>query len=111
MSCGCRRQTWVIAASIAPLPASFAIDGTQLRFDMGTRLLRTFARCVEPKEEPRGQLLDGEQPAAAATGLVCSELFAEIWGPENGIGARSAIGMGPLPGNIPVEIEVIFELH
>ncbi|MCE2827221.1 MAG: RidA family protein [Verrucomicrobium sp.] len=41
----------------------------------------------------------------------CSELFAEIWGPENGIGARSAVGMGPLPGNIPVEIEVIFELH
>src|SRR5215213_6536505 len=26
----------------------------------------------------------------------CSELFAEIWG-ENGIGARSAVGMGPLP--------------
>ncbi len=41
----------------------------------------------------------------------CSELFAEIWGPENGIGARSAVGMGPLPGNIAVEIEAIFELH
>ncbi len=41
----------------------------------------------------------------------CSELFAEIWGPENGIGARSAVGMGPLPGNIAVEIEVIFELN
>lgn len=40
----------------------------------------------------------------------CSELFAEIWGPENGIGTRSAVGMGPLPGNIAVEIEVIFEL-
>ena len=40
----------------------------------------------------------------------CSELFAEIWGPEDGIGARSAVGMGPLPGNIAVEIEVIFEL-
>jgi enamine deaminase RidA (YjgF/YER057c/UK114 family) len=40
----------------------------------------------------------------------CSELFAEVWGPENGIGARSAVGMGPLPGNIAVEIEVIFEL-
>jgi enamine deaminase RidA (YjgF/YER057c/UK114 family) len=39
----------------------------------------------------------------------CSELFAEIWG-ENGIGARSAVGLGPLPGNIAVEIEVIFEL-
>ena len=41
----------------------------------------------------------------------CSELFAEIWGPENGVGARSAVGMGPLPGNIAVEIEGIFELQ
>src|SRR5262245_43779826 len=41
----------------------------------------------------------------------CSELFAEIWGNENGIGARSAVGMGPLPGNIAVEIEAIFELN
>ena len=40
----------------------------------------------------------------------CSELFADVWGAENGIGARSAVGMGPLPGNIAVEIEVIFEL-
>ncbi|MCB1224253.1 MAG: RidA family protein [Verrucomicrobiales bacterium] len=40
----------------------------------------------------------------------CSELFAEVWGPENGVGARSAVGMGSLPGNIPVEIEGIFEL-
>jgi enamine deaminase RidA (YjgF/YER057c/UK114 family) len=40
-----------------------------------------------------------------------SELFAEIWGQDLGIGARSAVGMGPLPGNIAVEIEVIFELH
>jgi enamine deaminase RidA (YjgF/YER057c/UK114 family) len=41
----------------------------------------------------------------------CSELFAEIWGPDYGIAARSAVGMGPLPGNISVEIEAIFELH
>ncbi|HEV7868215.1 MAG TPA: RidA family protein [Chthoniobacteraceae bacterium] len=41
----------------------------------------------------------------------CSELFAEIWGQENGIGTRSAVGMGPLPGNIAVEIEAMFELH
>ena len=40
----------------------------------------------------------------------CSELFAEIWGPDHGIGARSAVGMGPLPGNIAVEIEMIVEL-
>jgi enamine deaminase RidA (YjgF/YER057c/UK114 family) len=40
----------------------------------------------------------------------CSELFAEVWGADHGIGARSAVGMGPLPGNIAVEIEAIFEL-
>lgn len=40
----------------------------------------------------------------------CSELFADVWGPENGVGVRSAVGMGSLPGNIPVEIEALFEL-
>lgn len=40
----------------------------------------------------------------------CSDLFALVLGDEHGIGARSAVGMGPLPGNISVEIEVIFEL-
>ena len=41
----------------------------------------------------------------------CSELFAQIWGEDCGVGARSAVGMGSLPGNIAVEIEGIFELH
>ena len=40
----------------------------------------------------------------------CSELFKTIWGEENGVGVRSAVGMGSLPDNIPVEIEAIFEL-
>jgi enamine deaminase RidA (YjgF/YER057c/UK114 family) len=40
----------------------------------------------------------------------CSELFAAVWGKENGIGVRSAVGMGSLPENIPVEIEAMFEL-
>jgi enamine deaminase RidA (YjgF/YER057c/UK114 family) len=41
----------------------------------------------------------------------CSELFAQVFGQENGVGARSAVGMGSLPGNISVEIEVIFEIE
>lgn len=41
----------------------------------------------------------------------CSELFASVWGLENGIGVRSAVGMGSLPDNIPVEVEAMFELH
>jgi enamine deaminase RidA (YjgF/YER057c/UK114 family) len=39
----------------------------------------------------------------------CSELFAKVFGPEHGVGARSAVGMGSLPSNIAVEIEAIFE--
>ena len=39
-----------------------------------------------------------------------SELMAEVFGPEIGVGARSAVGMGSLPGNIAVEIEAIFEI-
>ncbi|MBB74384.1 MAG: hypothetical protein CMJ75_07710 [Planctomycetaceae bacterium] len=40
-----------------------------------------------------------------------SDLMAEVFGEENGVGARSAVGMGSLPGNISTEVEVIFELH
>ena len=40
----------------------------------------------------------------------CSELLAEIWGPDRGVGVRSAFGVGSLPNDVPVEIEAIFEL-
>jgi enamine deaminase RidA (YjgF/YER057c/UK114 family) len=39
-----------------------------------------------------------------------SELMAEIFGEENGIGVRSAVGM-ILPSNIAVEVEAVFELN
>ncbi len=41
----------------------------------------------------------------------CSELFRDVFGAERGVGARSAVGMGSLPGNISVEIEAIFEIQ
>lgn len=40
-----------------------------------------------------------------------SELMAEVFGEEAGVGARSAIGTNALPGNIAVEIEAIFEVE
>ena len=39
-----------------------------------------------------------------------SKLLADIFGEENGIGARSAIGVKELPGNITVEIEFVFKI-
>lgn len=40
-----------------------------------------------------------------------SELMGQVFGEDHGIGARSAVGMGSLPGNIPVEVEVIIEIN
>ena len=39
-----------------------------------------------------------------------SDLMVEVFG-DSGKGARSAVGMGSLPGNIAVEVEAIFEVH
>jgi len=39
-----------------------------------------------------------------------SELMADVFGREHGIGVRSAVGM-MLPDNIPVEVEAMFELY
>lgn len=39
-----------------------------------------------------------------------SALLKEVFGEEIGLPARSAIGVNVLPGNIPVEIEVLLEL-
>ena len=40
----------------------------------------------------------------------CSDLFVEVFG-EKGKHARSAVGMGSLPNNMAVEIEIIVEIE
>ena len=64
------------------------------------RVLKTFGlvNCT-PDFKDHPQVING-----------CSELFAAIWGPDKGVGARSAVGANSLPGNIPVEIEAVFLL-
>jgi len=49
----------------------------------------------------------GDQPTVANG---ASDLLVEVFGPERGPHARSAIGMGALPFGIPVEIEAIFAI-
>ena len=52
--------------------------------------------------------LDFDQHPAVINGF--SELMAEIFGQENGIGTRSAVGT-ILPSGIAVEIEAVFEIQ
>jgi enamine deaminase RidA (YjgF/YER057c/UK114 family) len=40
-----------------------------------------------------------------------SELMKDVFGAEAGVGVRSAVGMGSLPGGIAVEIEAVFQVQ
>jgi enamine deaminase RidA (YjgF/YER057c/UK114 family) len=87
------RQTGL--AVIASLRAHFG------SLDRIKRLVKTFGlvRCTP-------EFID--QPAVI-NGF--SELMKEIFGADNGIAARSAVGAASLPAGMAVEIEAIFELH
>lgn len=55
-------------------------------------------RCTEDFDQ-QPQVING-----------CSQLFADVYGQDPGIGTRSALGTNALPGKIAVEIEGIFEV-
>ncbi len=52
---------------------------------------------------------DFEKHPAVINGF--SDLMVDVFGEEHGRAARSAVGMGSLPGNISVEVEAILQLH
>ncbi|QDV26574.1 RidA family protein [Aureliella helgolandensis] len=68
--------------------------------DRVTRVVKLLAlvRCTDEFEQ-QPQVING-----------CSQLFSDVFGPDLGIGARSALGTNALPTNIAVEIEGIFEI-
>ena len=69
--------------------------------DRVKRVLRLFGMCnCTPDFHQQPQVIDG-----------ASDLFFELWGPEAGRHARSAVGHVSLPRGIAVEINGEFELH
>jgi enamine deaminase RidA (YjgF/YER057c/UK114 family) len=52
---------------------------------------------------------DFQQQPAVLNGV--SELFADVFSAEAGVGARSALGTNSLPLGVPVEIEAMFEIQ
>jgi enamine deaminase RidA (YjgF/YER057c/UK114 family) len=65
------------------------------------RLIKTFGLVLCTPEF-------GDQPKVI-NGF--SELMAEVFGDEAGVGARSAVGTSALPGGMAVEVECIFEVQ
>ncbi|MFM8495568.1 MAG: cadherin repeat domain-containing protein [Planctomycetia bacterium] len=67
----------LLAFSIAPLPPAYRIDGSRLSFDMGSRLLDVFVRCLSGDVQTRDVLLRGEPGTAAAGGPVARPAWSE----------------------------------
>jgi enamine deaminase RidA (YjgF/YER057c/UK114 family) len=66
--------------------------------DKVQRLVKTFGMVnATPEFTQQPQVING-----------FSDLMVEVFGEEAGKGSRSAVGMGSLPGGIPVEIEAVF---
>jgi enamine deaminase RidA (YjgF/YER057c/UK114 family) len=49
-----------------------------------------------------------DKPPAVINGFT--DLVLEVWGPDAGRHARSAIGAAQLPFGVPVEVEAIVEV-
>jgi enamine deaminase RidA (YjgF/YER057c/UK114 family) len=88
------------AARVTCLAILATVRNTIGSLDKVKRLVKTFGmvNCTDDfKDQPL--VING-----------FSELMAEIFGDDAGVGARSAVGHNALPSNIPVEIECILEV-
>lgn len=71
--------------------------GTLDRVNRLVKLLG-LVRCTESFDQ-QPQVING-----------CSQILADVFGPDHGIAARSALGTNALPAGMAVEIEAIFEV-
>ncbi len=88
------------AAKLCALNALSAMDAYTGDLNKIKRIVKTlgFVYAVDGfKESPK--VING-----------CSQLILDIWGEENGLGARSALPINGLPGDVTCEIEFVFEL-
>jgi enamine deaminase RidA (YjgF/YER057c/UK114 family) len=88
------------AARLVGLAILSTVRNTLGTLDRVKRLVKTLGMVnATPDFKDHPQVING-----------FSELMAEVFGDDAGVGARSAVGMGSLPSNIPVEVECIFEV-
>jgi len=106
-----------------PLPGRI---GQEMTVEQGAEIARTVGLSILTTVRQTLGSLDRVVRLVKATGMVnCtadisqqpkvvngfSELMVQVFGEDAGKAARSAIGMISLPGNVPVEIEAIFEIE
>ena len=88
------------AARLVALHVLSTVRGTLGTLDRVVRLVKVLGmvNCT-PDFTQQPQVVNG-----------FSELMVQVFGEEAGKAARSAVGMGSLPLNVPVEIEAVFEI-
>jgi len=88
------------AARVVGIAILSTVRNTLGSLDKVKRLVKTLGMVNStPEFKDHPQVING-----------FSDLMAEVFGDDAGVGARSAVGMGSLPSNIAVEIECIFEV-
>ncbi len=88
------------AARVTGLAILSTVRNTLGSLDRVVRVVKVLGMVnATPDFEEQPQVING-----------FSELMMEVFG-DPGKGARSAVGMGSLPGNIPVEVEAIYEVE
>lgn len=89
------------AARVVGLNVLSTIRDTLGTLDKVVRLIKTVGMVnATPDFTEQPQVVNG-----------FSDLMVEVFGPSAGKGARSAVGMGSLPGNIAVEIESVWQVR
>src|SRR2546426_950502 len=88
------------AARVVGLAILSTVRNTLGSLDKVKRLVKTLGMVNStPDFKDHPQVING-----------FSDLMAQVFGDDAGVGTRSAVGMGSLPGNIAVEIECLFEV-
>ena len=105
-------------ATVKGVPAVVGHVGMERTLEEGQDAARMCAlNCLAVLEDYLGDL-NRLKSLVKTLGFVASapvidgasRFFMDVMGEDAGVGARSAIGVNELPGNIAVEIEFIFEI-
>ncbi|MDG1992073.1 MAG: CvpA family protein [Pirellulales bacterium] len=92
----------LVALSLVPLPESYRLNHSDLQFDFGARMLRTFARIIEPDGDKRNRLLEGDDWPTVGNDNGIPQYPEKPLPPEstNLPAGQSPLPFDPLPPNI-----------
>ena len=106
----CFDRFWMLHLNVLVLVAIFTQGGEDCediwygerkpRDDKGLRVHHHHQRVLQPDDGGLHRLRWN----------IWEKNYFQVFGPEKGVGARSAVGLATLPHNCPVEVECVFQI-